>query len=56
MSLKDHENFMRNYLNPAMTEDLVGMLYPDNPKHPQQKDLLTVRGLNIYNPLEKNRL
>lgn len=56
MSLKDRENFMGNYLNPAMTEGLVEMLYPDNPKHPQQKDLLTVRGLNIYNPLEKNRL
>ncbi len=56
MGLKDRENFMKNYLNPAMKEGLVVMLYPDNPKHPQQKYLLTVKGLSIYNSLEKNRL
>ena len=42
MNLKDRENFMANYLNPAMEEGLVVMLYPNNPKHPRQKYLLTV--------------
>ncbi len=31
MNLKDRENFMVNYLNSAMDEGLVVMLYPNNP-------------------------
>jgi len=49
MRLKDRENFMNNYLYPAMKEDFVVMFYPNNLKHPRQKYLLTVRGLSIYN-------
>lgn len=49
MKLKDRENFMANYLNPAMKEGFVVMLYPSNPKHPRQKYLLTAKGLAVYN-------
>lgn len=49
MKLKDRENFMKNYLSPAMKEGFVVMLYPDNPRHPRQKYLLTVKGLATYN-------
>lgn len=49
MNLKDRENFMANYLNPAIKEGFVSMLYPNNPKHPRQKYLLTVKGLAVYN-------
>ena len=49
MNLKDRENFMANYLNPAIKEGYVTMLYPNTPKHPRQKYLLTVKGLAIYN-------
>lgn len=49
MNLKDRENFMMNYLTPAMKEGFVVMLYPNNPKHPRQKYLLTVKGLAVYN-------
>ena len=49
MNLKDRENFMANYLNPAMKEGFVAMLYPNSPKHPRQKYLLTVKGLTVYN-------
>ncbi len=49
LNLKDRENFMANYLNPAMKEGLVVMLYPDKPRHPRQKYLLTERGLELYN-------
>lgn len=38
-----------NYLTPAMNEGWVVMLYPNNPKHPQQKYLLTVKGVIVYN-------
>lgn len=49
MQLKDRENFMVNYLNPAIKEGFVTMLYPDKPRHPRQKYLLTVKGLATYN-------
>jgi len=49
MDLKDRENFMEKYLSPAIKEGIVGMLYPNNPKHPRQKYLLTVKGFGIYN-------
>ena len=51
MNLKDRENFMLNYLNPAMKEGFVVMLYPNSPKHPRQKYLLTDKGLVIYNSI-----
>lgn len=49
MNLKDRVNFMDNYLSPAMNEGFVVMLYPNNPRHPKQKYLLTAQGLAIYN-------
>ena len=49
MNLKDRENFMENYLSPAIKDGFIVMLYPDNPKHPRQKYLLTTKGLAIYN-------
>jgi len=36
LQLKDRENFLNNYLNPAMQAGMVEPLYPDQPKHPQQ--------------------
>ena len=41
MQLKDRENFLNNYLNPAIEAGLVVPLYPENPKHPKQKYHLT---------------
>jgi Protein involved in cell division len=49
MNLKDRENFTKNYLNPAIKNGFVIMLYPNKPKHPRQKYLLTTKGLKIYN-------
>ena len=49
MNLKDRENFMENYLSPAIKDGFIVMLYPDNPKHPGQKYLLTTTGLALYN-------
>ena len=51
MNLKDREHSIANYLNPAMKEGFVVMLYPNNPKHPRQRYLLTVKGLAVYNSL-----
>ena len=51
MGLKDRENFLNLYLNPAITEGFVRLLYPQSPRHPRQKYLLTVKGLALFNEL-----
>lgn len=49
LGLKDRENFMNLYLSQAINEGYVRMLYPNSPRHPRQKYLLTVKGLACYN-------
>ena len=49
MGLKDRENFLTLYLNPAITDGFIRLLYPQSPRHPRQKYLLTVKGLALYN-------
>lgn len=49
VGLKDRENFMEYSLHPAIKEGFVTMLYPDKPRHPRQKYLLTVKGRAVYN-------
>lgn len=49
VGLKNRENFMEYSLNPAMKEGFVSMLYPDKPRHPRQKYLLTIKGWAVYN-------
>ena len=51
MNLKHRPNFIDNYLNPAMADGYIHLLYPDKPRHPRQKYLLTVKGLALYNEL-----
>lgn len=49
LGLKDRENFLANYLNPAISEGYIRLLYPDSPRHPRQKYLLTAKGMELYN-------
>lgn len=49
--LKHRPNFIDNYLNPAITDGYLRLLYPDKPRHPRQKYLLTVKGLAVYNEI-----
>ena len=51
VGLKNRENFVEYSLNPAMRVGLVTMLYPDKPRHPRQRYLLTVKGVAVYNKL-----
>lgn len=51
---KDRKNFIVYHLNPAIQEGWVRMLYPDSPRHPRQKYLLTEKGLALYNELKNN--
>lgn len=54
LSLKGRDNFLNLYLTPAISEGYVRLLYPDKPRHPKQRYLLTEKGLKLYNELKKN--
>lgn len=47
--LKHRPSFVQNYLQPAMESGQVRMLYPEQPRHPCQKYLLSVRGMLMRN-------
>lgn len=49
--LKDRKNFLEYHLNPAIKQGLVKMKYPDSPRHPRQRYLLTDKGLALYKKL-----
>ena len=53
LGLKHRPNFLEYHLNPAIQEGYVRMLYPDSPRHPRQKYLLTVKGMALFNELTK---
>ena len=53
IGLKDRPNFIEYSLSPAMREGYVRLLYPDSPRHPRQKYLLTVKGLAAYKELSR---
>jgi len=53
IGLKGRDNFLNLYLNPAISEGYVRLLYPQSPRHPRQKYLLTVKGVALYRELTK---
>ena len=53
IGLKGRDNFLNLYLTPAISEGYVRLLYPQSPRHPRQKYLLTVKGVALYNELTK---
>lgn len=53
LGLKDRESFMDVYLNPSIKGKYVRLLYPNSPRHPRQRYLLTVKGLALYHELKK---
>ena len=53
VGLKDRMNFLEYNLNPAISEGFVRLLYPDKPRHPRQKYLLTEKGMALYKELEE---
>lgn len=52
VGLKDRPNFIEYSLSPAIRNGYIRMLYPDSPRHPRQKYLLTVKGLAIYKEIK----
>ena len=55
IGLKERKNFLNLYLNPAVSEGYVRLLYPNSPRHPRQKYLLTVKGLAVYDECVKSK-
>lgn len=55
VGLKNRPNFLEYSLTPAITEGLVKMKYPNSPRHPRQKYLLTVKGLMVYDNYVKSK-
>ena len=53
LGLKGRDNFLKKYLNPAVAAGCIGMLYPDNPRHPRQKYRLTARGALAWQDLHR---
>ena len=53
VGLRDRPNFIEYSISPAIQEGYVSMLYPDSPRHPRQKYLLTVKGLAAYKELSR---
>ena len=53
LGLKDRKNFLELFLNSAIKEGFVRMQYPDSPRHPRQKYLLTAKGMMLYEMIIK---
>lgn len=53
IGLKDRPNFIEYSLSPAMKNGYVRLLYPDSPRHPRQKYLLTVKGLAVFKEIKR---
>ena len=51
LHLRHRPNFIEYHLRPALEAKLVTPLYPNNPNHPRQKYLLTVKGMMLFNQL-----
>ena len=52
LGLKDRKNVLNLYLTPAIDNGFIRLLYPQSPRHPRQKYLLTIKGLALYNELK----
>lgn len=53
IGLKGRDNFLNLYLSPAISGGFVRLFYPDSPRHPRQKYLLTVKGMALYNEISQ---
>ena len=49
LGMKHRHTFCVNYLDPAIESGFVAMLYPNSPRHPRQRYLLTPKGLMYFN-------
>jgi len=53
LGLNDRKSFGKNYLQPALEQDLIEMTQPDSPKSPTQKYRLTDTGKRLLESMHK---
>lgn len=51
LQLSDRVNFRENHLEPALDGGYIRLKFPDSPKHPQQRYLLTEKGQDALGQL-----
>ncbi len=51
IGLKGRDNFLKVYLSPSIGDGFIRPLYPDSPRHPRQKYLLTAKGMMLLQAL-----
>ena len=51
IGLKGRDNFLKVYLSPSIGDGFIRALYPDSPRHPRQKYLLTTKGMMLLRAL-----
>ncbi|MDR1830200.1 MAG: DUF4062 domain-containing protein [Candidatus Fibromonas sp.] len=49
LKLNDREHVRQNYIQPALKQGLIELVYPDIPNHPQQKYRLTAKAERLKN-------
>lgn len=47
LELKGRDNFLKKYLEPALSLGLIEMTQPDSPRSPTQKYRLTAKGKKL---------
>lgn len=53
IGLKHRPTLLYNYIEPAIKDGIITLLYPESPRHPRQKYKLTVKGLALLQKLRK---
>ena len=51
LKLNDREHVRQNYIQPALKQGLIELVYPDIPNHPQQKYRLTAKAERLKNEI-----
>jgi len=51
IGLKHRPTLLYNYIEPAINDGIITLLYPNSPRHPRQKYKLTVKGLALLHEL-----
>lgn len=55
LHLRHRGNFLKTWLTPALQARVLRPLYPDTPRHPRQKYLLTPQGWEMYQQIKTSK-
>ena len=56
LGLKNRENFVLNYINPAIEQGYLTMMFPQSPNHPNQLYYLTEKGVEMKNLIYEQKM